>query len=377
MRRLTWLAALAVIGCNTSPVGFGGLRNRVPAARFDSLSVDSAAGFARLVPLNSGEQMYVGEDSLYRTRALCRFALPETLTLAAVEAVRLVLHPVDSTTRMAFVCRPCSTEWDSSAATWRMADEGNHWFSPGGDIWPLDVAAGTLSGDSVVVDLRYRDLDEPVREAVRRHGVFILPQTDTGIVAVWSAGAAAARRPRVRVTYSGGTEKSFDAGATTTLTDTVPRTVSPFDLQVGAGVAFRTWFRFRLDSVPREATIARAELSLWLDPAYVRQESVALSVRRLTESFGAKGVYAQFEALPSASRYYRPGRDTLVSFDVRALVQYWTSQRDASGQDTGNFGMFIMAEPEWARPFRVRVARSGVRAPQLDVEFVMPPEGRF
>ncbi len=376
MKRLSWLVALVVVGCSTSPVGFGGLQNRVPAARLDSLRADSMAGFARLVPLSSGQQMYVGEDSLYRSRALCRFALPDTLTLSALEAVRLVLHPVDTMTRFGFVCRPCSTEWDSSAATWHMADDGNHWYIPGGDIWPVDVATGILQGESVVVDLRYRDLDESVREAVRLNGVFILPQTDTGIVAVWSVGATAARKPRVRVTYSGGAEKAFDAAVTTTLTDTMPRTVNPFELQVGAGVAFRTWLRFRLDSIPREATIARAELSLRLEPSYLRQESVALSVRRLTESFGAKGVHAQFEALPSASRYYRPG-DTLVSFDVRTLIQYWTSQRDALGQDTGNFGLLVMAEPEWARPFRVRVVRSGARAPKLDVEFVMPPEGRF
>ncbi|MEO0077530.1 MAG: hypothetical protein ABIK86_00820 [candidate division WOR-3 bacterium] len=376
MKRLACLVTFVLIGCNMSPVGFGGLQNRVPAVRLDSLRADSMAGFSRLVPLSSGQQMYVGQDSLYRSRALCRFALPDTLTLTAIQAVRLVLHPVDSTAGMKFVCRPCSTEWDSSAATWYMADGGSHWYTPGGDFWPVDVATGNLQGESVVVDLRYRDLEEPVREAVRLNGIFLLPDIDTGIVAVWSAGATAAKRPRIRVSYSGGAEKSFDATVTTTLVDTMPRTVSPFDLLVGAGVAFRTWLRFRLDSIPREATIARADLFLRVEPKYMHQESVALSIRRLTESFGAKGVYAQFEALPSASRYYRPG-DTLVRFDIRSLVQYWTSQRDRLGQGTGNFGLLVMAEPEWTRPFRVRVTRSGVRAPRLDVEFVMPPEGRF
>jgi hypothetical protein len=258
-----------------------------------------------------------------------------------------------------------------------MADEANHWYTPGGDIWPVDVATGTLQGDSVVVDLRYRDLDEPVREAVRRNGIFILSQNDTGSVAIWSAGASATLKPRVRVVYSDGTTKVFDATTSTTLTDTLPRTVNPLELQVGAGVAFRTWLRFRLDSIPAEATIARAELRVWPEPRCVRQESVALSVRRLTESFAAKGVYAQFDALPTASRYYRPGRDTMLSFDIRGLVQYWTSRRDSLGRDTANFGLFIMAEPEWARPFRIRVARSGARAPRLDVEFVMPPRDRF
>jgi hypothetical protein len=57
--------------------------------------------------------------------------------------------------------------------------------------------------------------------------------------------------------------------------------------------------------------------------------------------------------------------------DIHRLVQYWTANPDS------NFGLYITAEPEWTRIFRLRVPGSGADAPRLDILYALPPAGRF
>jgi hypothetical protein len=378
VNRICLLGLALLVGCNTAPVGFDQLHGRIPDARDTTMTPDSIASYARYVPLGQSTLLFLGRDDQYVARVLMKFALPDTLTLDSVASVQLVVQPGEST-RMSFVCYPCSTSWDSSNATWLMADDANHWYRPGGDYWPDSIGGGLLEDDTLAIDIRYLEMDTLVRQAIRQNGILIIPR-DTGFSSIWSATASTALKPSIRIIYrSNADTASFDAYAAAPLIDTLPGAVRPNDLFVGSGVALRTWLRFDLDSIPSAATIARAELSFRPDLRYRRADSLPMAVHRLTESFAVKGLHARYDAIASASLTFVPASDTdtVVRFDIRNLVQYWTAGRDSTGRDTSNEGMLIMSEPEYSRLFRVRVPRSGPGAPRLRIEYVLPPEDRF
>jgi hypothetical protein len=390
-----WLLAFAFIGCNTLPVGFDQLRDRVPEAAGDTLVADSAVGYARYVPLGGSSMLYLGsDDTSYQSRIIVRFSIPDTMVLDSVTSVQLVLHPSDTLANMNFYCRPCSSEWAEDAVSWLMSDSSVHWMSPGGDFLPDTVATGTITGDSVTVDFKYVGLDSARRATIRNYGIGIFPRDgDTGIIAIHS-GAAPATAPRLRVTYTKKgkeTKRVISDIADASLIDTIATHSHPLDLLVGSGVAFRTWLSFNLGSIPPEATIARADLKFRPEMKYHRTDTIVLAVHRLTESFTEKGANARFEAMPigSASYFVPADSDSVVTIDIRSLVQFWTTYPDTlwtnhaypdtlRPSDTlRNYGLLINAAPEWSPLFRLRIPRSGPNAPRLEIQYVLPPEDRF
>jgi hypothetical protein len=370
------ILTFALPGCNTLPVGYDQLRDRVTAAADTTLVPDSTSSYARYVPLGGSSLLYLGRDSAYQSRVLLRFSIPDTMGLDSITSFQLVLHQRDTGGRMPFICRPCSSEWSESGVSWQMTDSVNHWLKPGGDYLPDTLAAGTMQDDSISIDFRYASLDPNLREAVRNKGVALFP-SDTGWVAIHS-GATTAKAPRLRVTYTRNNKQTTtvinDVGDAS-LVDTIATRSNPLDLLVGSGVAFRTWLYFDLGSIPAEATIARADLRFTPETKYRRADTLTLGVHRLTESFSEKGANARFEALPvAAASYAAPAdSDTVVTLDLRSLVQLWTSRNDT----LKNYGLIVAAAPEWSDMFRLRLPRSGPNAPRLELHYVLPPEDRF
>jgi hypothetical protein len=375
-----WPLALALLllssACNTLPVGYDQLRDRVTGASDTTLVADSAAGYARYVPLGGSSMLYLGRDTSYQSRLVVRFSIPDTMVLDSITSFQLVLHQSDTLATMGFVCRPCSSEWVEDGASWLMSDSFNHWISPGGDFLPDTVAAGTMTGDSITIDFKYVGLDSARQAAIRNCGIGIFPQ-DTGIVAIYS-GASAATAPRLRITYTNKgkeTSRIISDISDASLIDTIATHSNPLDLLVGSGVAFRTWLWFSIDSIPAEATIARADLKFRPETKYHRTDTIVLGVHRLTDSYTEKGANARFEEVPtgSASYYVPADSDTVVTIDIRSLVQLWTSRSDT----LRNYGLLVEAAPEWSPLFRLRIPRTGPNAPRLEVQYVLPPEDRF
>ena len=375
-----YLCALVVIllvcSCNTLPVGYDQLRDRVTGASDTTLVPDSAAGYARYVPLGGSSMLYLGHDTSYQSRIVVRFSIPDTMILDSITSFQLVLHQSDTLARMGFICRPCSLEWAENGVSWQMSDSSNHWISLGGDFLSDTVAAGTMAGDSITIDFKYVGLDSTHRAAIRSSGIGIFPQ-DTGIVAIYS-GASAATAPRLRVTYTNkgkATSRVISDISDASLIDTIATHANPLDLLVGSGVAFRTWLWFALDSIPAEATIARADLKFRPEMKYHRADTIVLGVHRLIDSYGEKADNARFEETPSGSAsYYVPAdSDTVVTIDIRSLVQLWTSRSDT----LRNYGLLIEAAPEWSPLFRFRIPHTGPNAPRLEIQYALPPEDRF
>jgi len=370
------LLTFALFRCNTLPVGYDQVRDRVTGASDTTLVSDSAASYARYVPLGGSSMLYLGRDSAYQSRLIIRFSIPDTMVLDSITAFQLVLHQSDSTKTMGFICRPCSLEWQENGVSWQMSDSFNHWLNPGGDYLPDTVAAGTIAGDSTTVDFRYVGLDSLRRAAIRNAGIIIFPQ-DTGIVAIHS-GATAATAPRLRITYTNAgkeTQRVISDIADASLIDTIATRSNPLDLLVGSGVAFRTWLWFDVGSIDSSATIARADLKFRPEMKYHRADTITLGVSRLKESYTQKGANARYESLPSgyASYYVPADSDSVVRIDIRSLVQLWTSRSDT----LRNFGLLITAAPEWSPLFRFRIPRTGENAPRLEIQYVLPPEDRF
>ena len=391
-----WLLASAALllssACNTLPVGYDQLRDRVTGAADTMLLPDSASSYARYVPLGGSGILYLGRDTSYLSRLVLRFSILDTMNLDSITSFQLVLHQRDTLATMSFICRPCSSEWTESGVSWQMADSLNHWLTPGGDFLADTLATGTMTGDSAMVNFRYVGLDSARRTTIRNYGIGIFPQ-DTGIVAIYS-GASTATAPRLRVTYTNNgkeTQRVISDVADASLIDTVATLSQPLDLLVGSGVAFRTWLFFNIDSIPAEATIARADLKFKPETKYHRTETIVLGASRLTESYILKGANARYEALPSSyATYVLPGdSDNVVTIDIRSIVQLWANYPETlwtnhPPPDTSrppdtlrNNGLIITASPEWSELFRLRIPRSGPNAPKLEIQYVLPPEDRF
>ncbi len=378
MRAGAALLCLLLAACNTLPVGFGEVGDRVPGDSALTLLPDTAVGYARYVQLGEATELYFGRDTAFVSRVILRFSIPETLNLDSIASVELVLHTNDSA-RVPFVCRPCSTSWNEYGVSWLMADSTNHWANVGGDYWRVDIGADTTGPDSIVVDLAYRTLTEEQRAAVRDNGIVLFP-LDTGFAMVQSQSSAT-KGPRILVTYTDGkTELEYLALATGLIVDTVRISAAPTDLLVGAGLALRSQVLFNLDSIPAAATITQAELRFRPQTRHRRSDTLAFGAHRLTQSFAGRGGSARFIETAARIVYYVPpaDSDTTVSLDLRSLVQFWTTYRDSTGVHCdSNFGLLLKADPEWARFFHLRVPRSGPNSPQLRIQYVMPPGDRF
>jgi hypothetical protein len=374
------LGAFAVIllssTCNTLPVGYDQLRGRVTGTADTTLLADSASSYARYVPLGGSSVLYLGKDTGYVSRMVLRFSVLDTMSLDSVTSFQLVLHQPDTLRTMGFICRPCSSAWLESGVSWQMADSFNHWLTPGGDYLGDTLATGTMAGDSALFDFRYVGFDSARQAAIRNNGIGIFP-LDTGIVAIYS-GSSTTTAPRLRVTYTNKgkqTTRLVNDVADASLIDTVATRSQPLDLLVGSGVAFRTWLTFDLDSIPSEATIAKADLRFKPETKYRRTDTIAIGASRLTESYTEKGANARYESLPSSfATYVVPAdSDSAITIDIRSLVQLWTSRSDT----IRNYGLLITSSPEWSKLFRLRIPRTGPNAPRLNIQYVLPPEDRF
>ncbi|MGC8797658.1 MAG: DNRLRE domain-containing protein [candidate division WOR-3 bacterium] len=363
--RTLGITVLLFLACNTLPVGFDQLTN-LPETGTLELLPESLDSYGRYIPLGYADYLILGRDGQYESRILIKFPLKDS-ALDSVRSIRLVLHPIDSIS-VDFVIHACSTDWNTGAVTWVLADSATRWFTPGGDLWEFTLGTGRLAKESTVVELDRGYLHLLVRQSF---GIVLIPG-DTGFCAVTNMTDARAG-PRLVLTYLNGRERVFYPSGDAHIVDSSHIRTSPGDLLVGSSFAFRTYLKFNLDTLPARATIIRAELSFIPQTLYRRTDTIHLGIHRLTESYPLRTRYAGYEENASALATCRPEADTTVTFEISRLVQQWISHSDSSP----NYGFLLTAEPEWQRPFRLKILRSGSAAPRLKIHYVLPPSDRF
>ncbi|MEO0025151.1 MAG: DNRLRE domain-containing protein [candidate division WOR-3 bacterium] len=357
---------LLLLACNTLPVGFDQLTT-LPESGMLELVPDSLDCYSRHIPLGYADWLLLGRDEQYESRVLLKFPLKDS-ALDSVTGVRLILHPLDSTP-VTLVCRACSTEWTTAAVTWLLADSATRWLTPGGDLWEFTLGTATLTRESTVVELDRSRLTLLVQKS---SGIMLLP-TDTGFAAITNMTDAKAG-PKLVFHYADGKERIYYATGDAHIVDTLNIRSQLTDLLIGASFAFRTYLKFRLDTLPPEVTILRAQLLFTPRTIYRRSDTLKLGVHRLTESYQLRNRHAGYEENAAATTAYIPvAQDTMVSLDITTLVQNWVSHPDSFP----NHGLLITAEPEWQRPFRLKLSRSGNTAPQLKIQYILPPPDRF
>jgi hypothetical protein len=364
--RVLPLILILFLACNTLPVGFDQIRT-LPETRTVEIRPESTDSYGKFVPLGFADYLLLGKDEQYEARILIKFSIKDSC-LDSVSSIRLVLHPIDSFP-LDFFCRACSTDWSTSAVTWRMADSTTQWLKPGGDCWQFILGQGRLTKDSTIVELNRDYLDTLVRHS---YGLVLFP-VDTGFTTVTNL-TSAKTGPRLILTFADNKNRVYYPAEDAHIVDSSGIRANPYDLLVGSSFAFRTYLWFRLDSIPSEATIARAELSFQPQTLYQRQDTIWIGVHQLTESYGAKGRYALFQENSAAKIAYVPAaNDTIVSLEISRLVQNWVSHADSNP----NYGLLITAEPEWLKPFRIKLFRTGPATPRLRIQYLLPPEDRF
>lgn len=367
-RILPWIQVLILLltRCNTLPVGFDQIKE-VPVNGFVELVPDSLDCYSKYVSLGYADYLLLGKDDDYESRILIKFPLKDS-ALDSVSSVRLILHPVDSV-RLRFVCHPCSVDWNTGAVSWLLADSATRWFHPGGDFWEFVLGEGELAKESTVVELNLSFLSVLVQNSF---GIILLP-ADTGFCAVTNM-TDSKLGPRLIFTYRSGKERTFYPSGDAHIVDSSKSQINPGDLLVGSSFAFRTYLKFNLDSIPATATVVRAELLFKPQPLYFRSDTLRLGVHRLTEAYPLRTRYAGYEEIANATTSFLPGKDdTIVKLEISRLVQKWVSQSDSFP----NYGLLLTAEPEWQKPFRLKLLRSGTAEPRLKIYYVLPPSDRF
>lgn len=364
MKKVALPFILVLVACDRNPLGADQLER--PPVRSFELTPESLAAYSRYVPLGMADPMLLCRDAEYQSRVLLKFTLKDS-ALDSITAIDLVIHS-NPNRPLSFVCRPCSTPWNSDAATWRMADDENQWNLPGGDFWNIELCRDTIDAESTIANLNLRHLDTLVHHS---YGLILIP-LDTGFCSIKSTSSSTTA-PRLSLTFLDGRRRTYTVIEDCHIMDTIAIRSYPHELYVGSGVAFRTWLRFGLESIPTEATIARADLVFRPTVLYRRQETLHFGCHRLTEPYRPRERNAAYRAAADARTIFVPNNttDTLVRLDLRSLVQYWNTNPDS------NFGLLIMAEPEYSFPWRTKLPRTGPNAPRLLIEYLLPPKDRF
>ncbi|MDZ7412587.1 MAG: DNRLRE domain-containing protein [candidate division KSB1 bacterium] len=318
--------------------------------------------------------LLVGQAEGYRTAFVVRFAaLPDS---SVVDRATLWLSPAS------YRGEPGQVELSVHQVVAGWGEESVTWDSLVGTNGP-QVGWGTVvAGDSLRVGL---SIDPALVQAwidstAPNYGLYV---TGTGqtIVEFHSRQATdTTRYPKLELSYV----RKGAAGTTLIRPDrdaflvTHEGDAPQGRLMIANGTGWRILLKFSLDSIPRDATINRARLELWLDQTStkLRETGMAIAGRPVVSDTWDPASIAvdttmsvPVAAIVPASEKIAFSVSSEIS-DFTAMVQAWTSGR------LPNRGLMLYSTGEGLDISEAVVYASGAveaRPPRLLVEYTLPP----
>jgi hypothetical protein len=202
-------------------------------------------------------------------------------------------------------------------------------------------------------------------------GIVLLPEpavAESVNLANLYTRSTSGKRPKI-VIYYGSTKRTYEASQNTFIVDSLGLHLQFGDMWLGAGYVFRTYLRFDVESVPASGTVVTAEMKVRKDTAVGLHDTVMVGIHRLTKDYAVSEKNAPFDGSVASSRQLILSQDSVVSFDIRSLVQFWSLKPDS------NFGLLVTMEPEMTDINRVELSRTVM--PSLRVAYVKPPRGKY
>ncbi len=384
MRNVWALAGLTVlamaIACSKNeklPYGVG-LVDRTNVGEVKAVEITPPVGEATYergqVTTGKSPFLMAGQADGYRAAFLIRFAsLPDR---AVVDRATLWLSPASYRgvpAPITLTVHQVTEAWSEDSVTW-----GNF---RGGD-GPQVGSAGLLAGDTLRIGIPI----EPslvtgwIDSSVANYGLYVAA-SGAALQEFHSRQATDTTcYPKLEISYlrKGIADTSLVQASGDAFLVTFAGSPAAGRLMIGNATGWRVLLKFRLDSIPSDATINRARLELWLDQGLskLRDTGMAIGGRPLlSESWSPPDVQVDTTmSVPVAAIV--PGSEKLTFSvsseiaDFTAIVQAWTSGR------LPNRGLMLYSTGEGLDASEAILFSSEAgedKAPRLLLEYTVPP----
>jgi hypothetical protein len=278
------LLGVFVQGCTEDPtsVGLSLLRPQdFPAIKDTTYPASSFSTIRSSVQTSGSDRILLGRASAYDAILMLRFTglttgLLDTVTITGSRIeLRAIYHFADSLAPLAFSVYPAIAPWDTVSYDSLTQNPGNYYSSN-----PYSVVAPLILGDTSRVQFAVDTAAVRTWFAATANNGVILRASNVGTIKGFGSFVHPTTdyRPRLIVDYvKGGTPGSFTLNSgDARFVANVPQTnlvLNPELMYIQSGVAFRGVLNFNLTSLPKEASILRADLELTLKTSSSIQNS--------------------------------------------------------------------------------------------------------
>ena len=376
---------ISVWGCDerkSTPVG-SGVIDRDDWGQFCETTLRPAlrdTSYHTEVPTNAGPHLLVGEWSGYQTKSLLKFeALPESVLVTSATVRLLTSGIVDTATPFQpfipestfILISLLDTDWSGSDVTFETPFNGT----------PIEtLAVGRSRDDSVTIHIPTEVVQDWIDGTRENNGLLLsfaeepLTSSGEGFITMFYSTNTETQWPLLNISWSAtDTSDTTIAGPTADVFIANRQNQWPFDteptrLMVGNGYIYRSLLQFNIqDSIPDEATVVQALLTLFIDHEYSFFDAMDVGIYRVT---GSNWTDPEFDWNQITWTTLTSEEDSVV-FNVQAVVQDWVAG------ETPNYGFLVKSlHEDWdVSSFVFHSSESQPhQRPRLDVAYTTPPE---
>jgi len=372
---LAGLLLAFVTACEQEPLGYDELGRGELSIHEIVLEPDTLDFFSDQIELGEAATLIGGRDTLTEARIL--IAIEGLDSIAAFDSVKLLLRLYEPDEvhqqSVTFNVYPVEADWEEDGCTWVLADKYTKWAEPGAVFDSTDLLAEIVLGDRDTTELRLN----PERLDDYRQGMIFVPQNE-GFLYLGS-DERESYAPLI-LGFDGEDTTTFTSAAGAdyyaTLKDATilrPYEAHSTDPLLGAGLAWRVFMHFPLDTLPEDIDITSAHLRLGYENLFSPESTLDFVTYRLTDAYEER-----FSELSSAIA----GRDSIavtedsVSISLGWVVQLWVDEPDS------NFGVFLMhssfnTAPEYSQEKNIYALGRLRGIPELVITYTDVPKSRF